>query len=101
MAKKKKRNGTLIRKRLRKDECPSIFKDLPSYYTQNNHLVRSGLSISSSRFKNEAAQLEEQNKVFLNADKVESFKDLIENCQKSFIVKDILVYSIAQKTEPI
>ena len=72
MAKKKKR------KRLRKDACPSIFKDLPFYYTQNNHLVRSELSTSSSRFKNEAARLEEQNEVFLNADKVESFKDLIE-----------------------
>ena len=97
--KRKRETATLIRKRLKKDACPSIFKDLPSYYTHNNHLVRSGLSTSSSRFKNEAAQLEEQNEVFLNADKVESFKDLIENCQKSFIAKDI--YSIAQKTEPI
>ena len=76
--KRKRETATLIRKRLRKDTCPSIFKDSPSYYTHNNHLVRSGLSTSFSRFENEAAQLEEQNKVFLNADKVESFKDFIE-----------------------
>ena len=61
---KKRETATLIRKRLRKDACPSIFKDLPSYYTQNNYLVRSELSRSSSRFKNEAARLEEQNEVF-------------------------------------
>ena len=76
--KRKRETAISIGKRLRKDACPSIFKDLPSYYTQNNHLVRSGLSRSSCRFKNEAARLEEQNEVFLNADKVESFKDLIE-----------------------
>ena len=68
MAKKKKR------KRLRKDACPSIFKDLPSYYTQNNHLVRSELSTSSSRFKNEAARLEEQNEIFLNAIKLKALR---------------------------
>ena len=62
--KRKRETTTLIRKRLRKDACPSIFKDLPPYYTENNYLVRSGLSTSSSRFKNEAARLEEQNEVF-------------------------------------
>ena len=65
--KRKRETATLIRKRLRKNTCPSIFKDSPSYYTHNNHLVRSGLSTSSSRFENEAARLEEQNEVFLNA----------------------------------
>ena len=77
MAQKKERTS-LIRKRLRKDAFRSIFKDLPSYYTQNNHLVRSGLLTSSSRHENEAAQLEEENEVFLNADKVEIFQDLIK-----------------------
>ena len=47
---------------------------MPSYY----HLVCSGISTSFSRFENEAAKLEKQNEVFLNADKVESLKDLIE-----------------------
>ena len=32
--KRKRETATLIRKRLRKDACPSIFKDFPSYYTQ-------------------------------------------------------------------
>ena len=32
--KRKRETATLIRKRLRKDVCPSIFKDFPSYYTQ-------------------------------------------------------------------
>ena len=50
---------------------------LITVYSQQ-HLVRSGLSTSSSRFENGAAQFEEQNKVFLIADKVESFKDIIE-----------------------
>ena len=75
--KRKRETATLIRKLLRKDACPSIFKDLLSCYTYNNYLVRSGLS-TSSRFENEAARLKEQSEVFLNADKVESFKDLIE-----------------------
>ena len=74
-SRKRKRETTAS---IRKDACPSIFRDLPSCYTRNNHLVRSGLSTSSFRFENEAARLEEQNDVFLNADKVESFKDLIE-----------------------
>ena len=34
--------------------------------------------------KNEVARLEEQNEVFLNADKVESFKDLIEKLPEEF-----------------
>ena len=38
--------------------------DLPSCYTNNNHLVCLGLSTTSFRFQNEAARLEEQNKVF-------------------------------------
>ena len=65
------------KQQVRKDLRPSIFKDLPSCYTHNNHLIRSGLS-TSSRFKSEAPRLEEQNEVFFNADKVKSFKDLIE-----------------------
>ena len=31
--KRKRKTATLIRKRLRKDACLSIFKDLPSYHT--------------------------------------------------------------------
>ena len=33
--KRKRETAILIRKRLKKNACPSIFKDLPSYYTHN------------------------------------------------------------------
>ena len=82
IAKKKKRNSNFNKKATKKRCMPFDFQSLPSYYTHNNYLVRSELSTSSSRFENEAARPEEQNEVFLNADKVKSFKDLIEKLPK-------------------
>ena len=62
--KRKRETFSLIRRQRRKDACPLIFKNLPSCYTHNDHLVRSGLSTTSFRFENKAARIEEQNKIF-------------------------------------
>ena len=37
---KRNRNGNFNKKATKKKCMPSIFKNLPSYYTHNNHLVR-------------------------------------------------------------
>ena len=71
--KRKRETSSFIRRQRRKDACPLIFKDLLSYYTHTNHLVRSEFSTTSFRFENGAARYS-----FLNADTVKSFKDSIK-----------------------
>ena len=75
---KRKRESTkLIRKRLKNDAHLPIFTNSPSYYTYESEPRRSGLSSSTSRHENEAARLEDCCKSFLNADKPESFNNLM------------------------
>ena len=75
---KRKRESTkLVRKRLKTQAFPTVFNNLPSYYTQSPKRHRSGLSTSSSRLENECARLEECCEAFLDADKVKNFDYLI------------------------
>ena len=67
----------MIRRRLKNDAHPTIFTDLPSYYTYESKPRRSGLSSSTSRHENEAARLEDCCESFLSADKLKSFNDLM------------------------
>ena len=76
--KRKRETTSLMRKRLKKDACPSIFKGMPSSFTRNCALIRLEPSSPSSRFENKAPRLLDQNEIFFNADKVENFSDLIE-----------------------
>ena len=62
--------------------------------TQLIKKISSGLSTSSFRFENEAARLEEQNKVYLNADKVESFQDLIEKLPEELYRQRYILHRI-------
>ena len=75
---KRKRESTkLMRKCLKNDTHPTIFTNLPSYYTYERESRRFGLSSLTSRHETEAARLEDCCESFLNADKLESFNDLI------------------------
>ena len=75
--KRKRVSAKLIKRRLKEDAFPSIFKNLPNYYTSKSTPARSGLAASSSRYENAAARLEKQYENFVNADKLENFDDFL------------------------
>ena len=76
--KRKRTDSLLTKKRLPKNAVPSIFTNLPHYYSNcNDASSRSGLSLSSSRLEREAATLDAQSESFLNQDKVTDFKELV------------------------
>ena len=54
----KRRNCTLAKRRLQKDACPSIFKNLPTYYMCDDAAFQSGLSEAKTRREKEALKLE-------------------------------------------
>ena len=72
----------MVKKRLKNNAYPSIFNNLPAYYTYKSTTARSGVASSSFRHENAAARLEEQCNTFLNADKIENFNDLFEKISK-------------------
>ena len=58
---KRKRNSKkLLRRRLKTGAVPSVFNNLPLYYTYQSEPHRSGLSTTSSRHERAAARLEER-----------------------------------------
>ena len=73
----KRKSTKFIGRRSKSDAYPTIFTNLPSYFSYESELRRSGLSSSTSRHENEAARLEDCCESFLNADKLESFNNLM------------------------
>ena len=61
-----------MKKRLKGNVLPSIFKDVPSYYACRDAPCRSVLSLASSRHENDALKSEMQCKQFLKDDEVEN-----------------------------
>ena len=57
-----------MKKRLKGNVLPSIFKDVPSYYACGDVPPRSGLSLASSQHENDASRLEMQFEQFLKDD---------------------------------
>ena len=93
---KRKRDSTkLVRRRLKEDAYPSIFKDLPVYCAIKSTPARSGVATSSSRYKNAAARLEEQCDSFLNADKIENFNDFLKKISEELERQEYLLHRTA------
>ena len=66
-----------MKKCVKGNVLPSIFKDVPSYYGCGDAPPRSGLSLASSRRENDASRLEMQLEQFLKDDKIENLAGLI------------------------
>ena len=88
----KKENLKLVKRRLQKHACPSIFKDMPAYFQSNDAPARSGLSDSKSRHENEAARLEKRCESFLKTDVVENFDDLITKIDEDMNRQEYKMY---------
>ena len=85
----------LVRRRLKEDAYPSIFKDLPVYCAIKSTPARSGVATSSSRHKNAAARLEEQCDSFLSADKIENFNDFLKKISEELERQEYLLHRTA------
>ena len=66
-----------MKKCLKGNGLPLIFKDVPSYYACGDAPPRSGLPLASSRHENDASRLEMQLEQFLKNDKIENLAGLI------------------------
>ena len=89
--KRRRQDPKLEKRRLKHDAIPSVFQDLPTYYTHKDTPCRSNLSLTSSRRENESAILEERCEKFVNDDKLANFDELItkftnENKPEGFIM---------------
>ena len=74
---KNRSSALLVKKPLKGNVLPSIFKDVPSYYAGGDAPPRSGLSLASSRHENDASRLQMQLEQFLKDDKIENLAGLI------------------------
>ena len=74
---KNRSSALLVKKCLKGNVFPSIFKDVPSYYACGDVPPRSGLSLASSQRENDASRLEMQLEQFLKDDKIENLAGLI------------------------
>ena len=79
---KKKRSRSLTKRYLKDDAVPSIFPNLPAYFTTPHTTPRSGMATSSKRMETEASIIERQNDEFLNLDRIISYEDLLEKFKK-------------------
>ena len=63
---RKRKGGTikLVKRRLKDFVCPSIFNNLPAYYSYKSIPACSGVASCSSRHENAASKLEEQCNTF-------------------------------------
>ena len=85
----KKEDLRLVKRRLQKDTCPSIFKDLTDYLQTNEPPSRPGLSNSTNRQLNEAARMEAQSETFLKTDMVENLMIFWPKLMMTYRVKNI------------
>ena len=69
---KNQSSALLVKKRLKGNVLPSIFKNVPSYYECEDAPSRSRLSLTSLRHENDASSLEMQYEQFLKDDEVEN-----------------------------
>ena len=74
---KNQSSALLVKKRLKGNVLPSIFKDVPSHYACGETPPTSGLSLASSRHENDASRLEMHLEQFLKDDKIENLAGLI------------------------
>jgi len=94
--KKHRETTKLLRRRLKNDAVPSVFNNLPSYYTYKSVPRRSGQSSSSSRHENAAARLDERSESFMKADKIENFDDLIAKSSEELKRQSYLLHRTDQ-----
>lgn len=93
---KKKRNVSLTKRYLKDDAVPSVFPNLPQYFTRPQTKPRSGKATSSKRFEAEASMIERQSDEFLNVDKILSYEDLKEKFKKEGEPIGFLTYETDQ-----
>jgi len=79
--KRKRATFKLLKRRLKNDAYPSVFRNMPTYYSYKAAPRRSGLASSSSRRENAAIKLEKCDS-FLKEDQIESFDDLVSKLSK-------------------
>ena len=87
--KRRRQDPKLEKSRLKHDAIPSVFQDLPTYYTHKDTLSRFNLSLTSSRRKNESAILEERCEKFLNETNWQILMSLLQNLQMKISQKDL------------
>ena len=86
-----KERGTikLVKRSLKDNAYPSIFNNLPAYYTYKSIPTCSGVALCSARHENATARLEEQCDTFLNAHKLEILMIFFKKYLKKFTIKNI------------
>ena len=71
--KRKRDSEHLCYRRLKPGAVPSIFKNIPLYYTNKDIPLRSGNALSKTRHDNESAILQKQCENFLQSDNLKNF----------------------------
>ena len=75
-----------MKKCLKGNVLPSIFKDVSSYYACGVAPPRSGLSLALLQRENDASRLEMQLEQFLKDDKIENLAGLIAKIADGFVL---------------
>ena len=95
--KRKRDNEHLCYRRLKLGAVPSIFKNIPLYYTNKDIPLRSCNALSKTRHDNESTILQKQCKNFLESDNLENFDDLLEKLSAQSCLYNL--FYINQKQE--
>ena len=90
--KRKRDSEHLCYRRLKPDAVPSIFKNIPLYYTNKDIPLRSGNALSKTRHDNESAILQKQCENFLQSDNLKNFDDLLEKLSCTVLSPQFVLY---------
>ena len=90
--KRKRDSEHLYYRRLKPGAVPSIFKNIPLYYTNKDIPLRSGNALSKTRHDNESAILQKQCENFLQSDNLKNFDDLLEKLSCTVLSPQFVLY---------
>ena len=90
--KRKRDSEHLCYRRLKPGAVPSIFKNIPLYYTNKDIPLRSGNALSKTRHDNESAILQKQCENFLQSDNLKNFNDLLEKLSCTVLSPQFVLY---------
>ena len=90
--KRKRDSEHLCYRRLKPGAVPSIFKNIPLYYTNKDIPLRSSNALSKTRHDNESAILQKQCENFLPSDNLKNFDDLLEKLSCTVLSPQFVLY---------
>ena len=90
--KRKRESEHLCYTRLKPGAVPSIFQNIPLYYTNKDTPLRSGNALSKTKHDNESAILQKQYENFLESDNLENFDDLLEKLSCTVLSPQFVLY---------